>query len=180
MTQHVEVSNVERIVQLLRPDDEHIEQCRRDAAEAIGLVAVLPPCAPPVTTKKKLAVVTARLKAVQEAIDKLPYGERMVMRVHALRKLKDIAGQAEELSARITAKRSGGSPKLQRIAAQKQYAAERALKLLVVYDGKERPTSMRGGKLYRIAALLSGQKSGMERACARALSESKVGTARSS
>ena len=108
------------------------------------------------------------VKKVQQAIDLLPHGWRMAMRTQ---KLDRAIAQSEELSASITATRSGGSAEVQTIALKKDVAAAQALDLLAKYGDGCRPTTNPDGKFYRIARLLSGQKSDMARACASALSD---------
>jgi hypothetical protein len=175
MTRHIKpetlapLSDVDRVVQLLKPKD--VEQCRRDIEEAMKWIAKLPPRVAPVTVKKQLDRVTAKVKAVQKAIDALPHGWRMVMNFNAAERLKHIAKHSEEMSASIAAKRSGGSAAVQTSAFKKYVAADQALGLLTAYGDGRRPTTMRGGDFYRIARLLSGQKGNMARACASALSD---------
>jgi hypothetical protein len=172
MTQHVNpetLQAVDRVVQLLKPKD--VEQCRRDVEEAMLWIAGLPPRVAQGTVKKQLDRVTAKVKAVQKAIDALPHGWRMVMNFNAAQRLEHIARHSEELSAGFTAKRSGGSAKMQTLAWKKDVAADRALDLLAKYGDGRRPTTMPDGHFYRIARLLSGQKSDMARACASALSD---------
>jgi hypothetical protein len=172
MTQHVNpeaLQAVDRVVQLLKPKD--VEQCRRDVEEAMRWIAGLPPRVAQGTVKKQLDRVTAKVKAVQKAIDALPHGWRMVMNFNAAQRLEHIAKHSEELSAGFTAKRSGGSANVQTLAWKKDIAAVRALDLLTTYGDGRRPTTMRYGDFYRIARLLSGQKGNMARACSSALSD---------
>ena len=59
------LSKVDLIVQLLQP--KNVEQCRRDVEEAIQWIANLPPRVAPVTVKKQLDRVTAKVKAARKS-----------------------------------------------------------------------------------------------------------------
>ena len=164
---------VEHILQLVRPDAEHTDRCRRDVMDAIRMIANLPTYVPPGTVKKQLQDVAVKLKAAHVSINKLPSAWRNLLLANELMRLR---GKSEELAGVISTKgRSGGDPSRRTVAFQKQIAAEQAYDLLTDHGGRV-ATSTRGGEYCRIAALLmeiaTGRKSDVERACAQVLRRS--------
>jgi hypothetical protein len=169
--------DVERILQLVQPDKKGIDQCQRDARDAIRMIAMLPPFMPPGTIKKQLAKIVAKLQAACEAIDELPREWRSAV---PGKELARICGDIDELNGRfLVAKRSGGGRLNRRAAIQGKIAAEQAFDLLNDY-GRRVPTSTRRGKYCQITALLieiaTGRQVGaesVERACARIVAQNR-------
>ena len=75
------LDDVERVVQLVRPDTEQIEQCRRDVMDAIRMIASLPAYVPPRVVKKRLNDITANLRAARTAINEVPLAWRNLLHV---------------------------------------------------------------------------------------------------
>lgn len=163
---------IERILQLIRANPEHAEQCRREVAATIRMIADLPPYTPPSVVRRQLQDISAKLRAAQSAIDELaPGGWRMLLRAGSLvDELKRVGARATDLASSITAaKHSGGGRETRTDAMRKHVAADRGFDLLTRY-GHCTPTSTRGGEFCQLAALLveaaTGQKMDLERACA--------------
>jgi hypothetical protein len=187
---------VERIMQLLRPDNQHHDQCRRDVMDAIRMIADLPAYLPPSIVKKRLNDITANLRAARTAINELPFTllHRRLSRLRRIRTLRPagrtggrqdrflnelvrVSEASEEFarSAFSTTKRGSGGGRSERKAAmQKQVAAEQAFDLLTDW-GHRKPSLTKDGEYLELAGMLfniaTGRKSAgeMGRACAQVI-----------
>ena len=92
---------VEHILQLVRPDAEHTDRCRRDVMDAIRMIANLPTYVPPGTVKKQLQDVAVKLKAAHVSINKLPSAWRNLLLANELMRIR---GKAEELAGVVSTK----------------------------------------------------------------------------
>jgi hypothetical protein len=166
---------IERILQLIRPNPEHAEQCRFEVAVTIQMIADLPPYTPPNVVRRQLQDISAKLRVAQSAIDELaPGGWRMLLHAGSLvDELERVGARAADLAKSITsAGHSGGGRDARTDAMRKHIAADRGFDLLTRY-GHCTPTSTRGGDFCQLAALLveaaTGQEMDVERACAHVI-----------
>ena len=170
------LDGVKRILQLVRPEKENIERCRRDVMDGIRMIASMPPYVPPSVLKRQLSKVTAEMKAARKAINELPSGWRGLLDADIfLNELARVIQKSEELASCIRVKkRGGGDPRKRTAAFQKNFAAGQAFDLLNDWGGRT-PTLTKDGEYYRLTEMLmkiaTERKSAgdVERACARVL-----------
>jgi hypothetical protein len=158
----------DNIVELIGPDPEHAEDCRRDVASIIELIRNVPPYVPPAVVRRQLQDIAGKLQAARAAVDALPRAWRTAL--HADDDI-DLAGaRAAELASSITTSgRSGGD---RDAAMVKRVAADRAHALLTHY-GHCAPTTTPNGVYCRLATALveaaTGKQMHLARACAETI-----------
>jgi hypothetical protein len=170
-------SQIEQVLEMVRPAPSAQDRCRLDAIDAVRIIAkCVPRTEAPGMTKKQLIHLVTCLKRTRVAMKQLPpaWFDRLAPPKDVLHDLDRVCLNAESLEAKIVVTRGGGAKCRRADALRKLLAADYASGLLRKW-GSAPLTLTKGGRWIELANRLffiaTGRHGNCERACATHLKQ---------